>query len=197
MEYFRKIEYDHTKPWLILGKGPSFKKYFKLEGEFNIFGLNHVAELVKCDITHFIDEDVISLKIIKNSKNILCPWHLHQNSNVKFKTLQYNIDNDPIFGGCQNKIYWYNCSTWKNYPNGSIAEIVKVKYFSAEIAFQILGLLGEKKVYSLGIDGGNKYAEKFSKMGLIPFKNRRNGFDDQFKMIEDTLNQFNMVWERL
>jgi len=201
MEYFRKIKYDITKPWLILGKGPSFKNYFKLEGDFNIFGLNHVANLIKCDIAHFIDIDVLNIPLINNSKNILCSWHLHENSKVMRKTLPYIIKNESMFSIADKKIYWYNCSTWKRGPylppEVTRQDIVKVCFFSAEIAFQILGMLGIKKVYSLGIDGGSTYAKQFLNLGLIPFKNRRNGFDDQFKMIEATLQQFNMQWEKL
>ena len=198
MEYFRKIKYDHTKPWLILGKGPSFKKYSELKGDFNVFGLNHVACLVKCDITHFIDADVLTTAIFVNSNNILCPWHLHENNKVMWKTLPHLIKTETAFGSCQSKIYWYNCSTWKKGPYLPVRrEIVKVRYFSAEAAFQILGMLGEKKVYSLGIDGGGSYAVEFIKLGLMPFRNHRETFDEQFEMIDKTLKKLNMTWERL
>lgn len=201
MEYFRKIKYDCTKPWLIAGKGPSFKKIYDLKSDFNIFGLNHVACLIKCDIIHFIDIDVLTLDIIKNSKNILCPYHLHENNKVIWKTLLYHIDNESVFSIANKKLYWYNCSTWKkgHYLPDKVnkKDVVKVRFFSAEAAFQILGMLGEKRVYSLGIDGGNSYAQDFRKIGLIPFRNTRKTFDDQNKMIEATLQQFNMTWEKL
>jgi len=200
MEYFRKLKQDCTKPWLILGKGPSFKKIWTIKRDFNIFGLNHVANLIKCDITHIIDIDVLNLEIIKNSKNILCPWHLHEDSKVMWKALPYHIKHDNYFGACQSKIYWYNCSTWKRghyLPVGIQKEIIKVRYFSVEAAFQILGMLGIKKVYSLGIDGGRAYARDFIKLGLMPFRNNRETFDEQFPMIETTLKQFKMEWESL
>ncbi len=207
MEYFRKIKYDITKPWLILGKGPSFKKIFTIDYEnYNIFGLNHVGNLIKCDICHFIDIDILNGTIINNSKNLLCPWHMHENSKVMWKTLSYAIKYNPMFSiaeSLKNNIYWYNCSTWKgqHFTQQSIRiikpEIIKVRYFSAEAAFQILGMLGIKKVYSLGIDGGYAYAKDFIELGIIPFSNKRKTFDDQFKMIEATLQQFNMKWERL
>ncbi len=202
MEYFRKIKYNITKPWLILGKGPTFKKYKNsLSEEYNIFGLNHVACLVKCDIVHFIDADVLTRAIFVNSDNILCPWHLHENNKVMWKTLPHLIKNEVLFGACQSKIYWYNCSTWKRghyiTPMTKREEVVKVRYFSAEAAFQILGMLGIKKVYSLGIDGGGAYAVAFIKLGLMPFRNQRETFDEQFEMIDKTLKQFNMTWEKL
>ena len=203
MEYFRKIKYDITKPWLILGKGPSFKKYFELKDDFNIFGLNHVGNLVKCDICHFIDIDVLNGTMINNSKNLLCPWHMHENSKVMWKTLPHAIKYDPIFSIAEshkNNIYWYNCSTWKKghyFPPITWNEVIQVRFFSAEAAFQILGMLGVKRVYSLGIDGGYAYAKPFLDLGITPFSNTRKTFDDQFKMIEATLQQFDMVWEQL
>lgn len=201
MEYFRKIKYDITKPWLILGKGPSFSKIDKIKNQYNIFGLNHVADLIKCTITHFIDLDVINFRIIQNSQNILCPWHPHINNKVQFKTLSYHIKNDNLFSIANKKLFWYNCSTWKRghyiTPITRGGEVVKVRYFSAEAAFQILGMLGIRKVYSLGIDGGGCYAKEFIQLGLMPFKNNRETFDDQFKMIDLTLQQYNMEWEKL
>lgn len=200
MEYFRKIKYDPTIPWLILGKGPSFKKIHTFKHDFNLFGLNHVAKLIKCEITHLIDVDVLDIDIFQNSDNILCPWHMHENSKVMWKTLPHLVKTDPQYATANKKLYWYNCSTWKKgsyLPNGIKKEIVKVSFFSAEAAFQILGMLGIKKVYSLGIDGGGAYARDFIKLGLMPFRNNRATFDDQFKMIQKTLNQFNMEWEPL
>ena len=206
MEYFRKIKLDRTKPWLIVGKGPTFKKIYKIQKDFNIFGLNHVAKIIDCDITHFIDIDVLDLDIIKHSKILLCPWHLHENSKIMWKTLPYHINNESFFSIADKKLYWYNCSTWKKshyYPYYAplqrvhVSDTIKVQFFSAEAAFQILGMLGVKKVYSLGIDGGVNYAKDFVKLLLAPFKNTRKTFDDQFQMIEATLKQFNMEWEKL
>jgi len=201
MEYFRKIELDHTKPWLIVGKGPSFKRIHSLKKDYNIFGLNHVAELIKCDITHFIDIDVITSRILVNSKNIICPWHLHENNKVQFKTLEYHTRKPGYYACIGKKLHWYNCSTWKSshyiLSQEMKKEIIKVRYFSAEAAFQLLGFLGIKKVYSVGIDGGCLYDKAFFNLGLMPFTNRRQTFDDQFKMIEETLTQFDMEWEKL
>ncbi len=201
MEYFRKIKLDCTKPWLIVGKGPTFKKIYKIQKDFNIFGLNHVAKIIDCDISHFIDIDILDVDIIEHSKILLCPYHLHENSKVMFKTLPYHINDNVIFSIAKDKLYWYNCSTWKKshfIPNKvNKQDIIKVRFFSAEAAFQILGMLGVKKVYSLGIDGGVNYAKDFVKLFLAPFQNKRKNFDDQFQMIEATLKQFNMEWEKL
>ena len=201
MEYFRKIKLDDTKPWLIVGKGPSFKKIYEIQKDYNIFGLNHVAKIINCDILHFIDIDVLDVDIIKHSKILLCPWHLHENSKVMWKTLPYHIDNESLFSIADKKLYWYNCSTWKkgHYLPDQVNknDIVKVRFFSGEAAFQILGMLGVKKVYSLGIDGGSNYAQDFRKLGLLPFKNRQETFDMQIKNIEHTLVQFDMEWEKL
>lgn len=200
MEYFRKIKLDQTKPWLIVGKGPSFRKIYTFKNDFNIFGLNHVACIIKCDITHFIDLNILNLIIIKNSKNLLCPWHPHENNKVQFKTLPHYVKNEDVYEIADKKLYWYNCSTWKSsayMPPNIGTEIVKVRFFSAEAAFQILGMLGIKKVYSLGVDGGNSYAKDFRDLGLLPLNNQRKTFDNQFPMIQETLKQFDMEWERL
>ncbi len=48
------------RPWLILGKGPSFARRTGVDvGPYNLLSLNHVVREMKVDVAHFIDLDAI------------------------------------------------------------------------------------------------------------------------------------------
>ena len=48
------------RPWLILGKGPSFTKRGQYDlSQFRLFSINHVVREQKVDVAHVIDLDVV------------------------------------------------------------------------------------------------------------------------------------------
>lgn len=204
---FLKLEQkiDWTKEFLILGKGPSFSRRDEVNRfSYNTFGLNHVAEVCPVDFTNVIDLDVLSEKIIKNSKYVLMPWHPHiKNRSFTLNLQQLTIDNKWLqllkrrHGSGKTLTYWYNLSTWKgaHKVNDGFAPIIRAKYFSVEAVMDILGMLGVKKIYTLGIDGGTEYAEEFSH--LTPLTNRRKSFDDQSNVMTEIRRQYQMELVKL
>jgi hypothetical protein len=49
-----------NKPWLVLGKGPTFARRDEFPlGDFNLLGLNNVVDTMAVDIAHIIDLDVV------------------------------------------------------------------------------------------------------------------------------------------
>ena len=183
-------------PWLILGKGPTFEKFVAnpdfYRSNYNILGLNHVGELIECDITNLIDIDVYSERLFKNSTYISIPWHPHVLFRVTKKDLiHYEIKKTiPI----SKKILWYNCSTWKQTHKSPHKPIIVAKYFSSEAAFDLLINMGVKQIYSLGLDGGKDYATFFSSK---PLRNGQATFDKQFKEINKKVKSANIFYKKL
>jgi len=208
---FLKLEekINWNSEFLILGKGPSFSKEalhkinqsskHGIHYDYNIFGLNHVAEVFSVHFTNIVDLDVLNKKIIRNSDNIMMPWHPHiANRPSSLNLQQLTIGNkyldklkrDHVMG--KTMTYWYNLSTWKGKHKKWRAynPTVKAKYFSVEVVIDILGMLGVKKIYTLGIDGGTEYADEFKH--LKPLTNGRKVFDMQFEAIKTLKNQYRM-----
>lgn len=187
-------DFPRNKPYLILGKGPTFENIYKYDLEqYNVICLNHTAEIINCLIFHFIDTECISGKAIHNSKIICCPIFPHINCKAKDDpAVSYFIKYHKFD---LSKLFCYNCSTWKKIPILRYGQIIKAKYFSSEAVFRILGMKGIQTIYSLGIDGGDKYANQFSH--LKPLVNNRKTFDDQFRELNKIVKKWNIEWTRL
>jgi len=192
----RKIPFNN-KPWLIIGKGPSYSNLLKnpeILRNYNTLGLNHVSYNFRTNIALFVDLEVLSQKI--QADWILGPQHPH----IKFKPISKTIAELTCL---PTNFLQYRLSTWKAYNHEAHGNklyakqnpIIKVKFFSAEAAFQILGYLGVKEIHTIGIDGGTAYARQFKK--LKPLTNGQNTFDKQFSMIESTCKCFNINWKKL
>ena len=59
-EWFETTKQDRKRPWLILGKGPSFAKrdQFDLKN-FQLLSLNHAVREQPVAVAHMIDYDVV------------------------------------------------------------------------------------------------------------------------------------------
>ena len=206
IDYMELKEFVHRnkKEWLIVGKGPSFDRIDEFKDKYNIFGLNHVAEHIKVDMTNIIDLDVLSLPIILNSKKVLLPWHPHVNSKVSNHNLEDRLYHTRVpFGSLgllkeallDKKLHWYNLTTWKGIHKRTFSYDIVAKFFSIEAAISILANLGIRKINLLGIDGGTKYAAKFSH--LQPLTNRRPDFNKQFEEIDKKIQKYTLTINNL
>lgn len=182
------------KDWLIVGKGPTFENIDDYDlDQFNIIALNHVANYIPlakpnsnaARLCCLIDLDVLKLVSRYNADPIiLMPLYPH----VGFKPW---IGSEFVDKSYPNVVR-FSCSTWKKEQPDPI---IKVKYNVAEAAFGILIYFGVKKIYTLGVDGGTKYAKTFS--DLTPLTNGRNHFDDQLKAIESQCITNGVMWNKL
>lgn len=188
--------FQQSKPWLVIGKGPTFDKIWNLKGEYYTFGLNHVCEQIPVTIGHCIDLDCLTPEFVENSGYVLMPWHPH----IKFRVTKDDLNqwacrNELLKECLQNKkLYYYYSSTYKGLCPLE-QEIIKVRYFSGEVPFYILGMCGVKKIYSVGIDGGKEYSSEFK--DNIPLQNGRRSFDESIIMIHRTCKKFGIEWIRL
>jgi hypothetical protein len=191
-------EFDLKKPWLILGKGPSFSKIDRIDlTEFNTFGLNHVSSIIPVDIGHFIDLECLSLNLINNSNMVVCPVYPHVYNKCRYIHINEYVDKytDEVASKIKDKLFLYNCTTHKGTPIVELGPYIRVRHFSAEAAFKILALKDVPKIYSLGIDGGTEYSHYFSHLKALT--NGRKAFDYQFEEINNTIKKWDIKWIRL
>src|SRR5439155_5835538 len=71
------------RPWLILGKGPSFARRHCLDlTGYNLASLNHVVRELKVDVAHYIDLDAVEQcadVLPRNAEWLLLPRYPHVN----------------------------------------------------------------------------------------------------------------------
>ena len=177
------------KPWLILGKGPTFSKVWKLIRDKNYYtiALNHVGSVFDADICHVIDIAGLPEK----ANNLFIPLHPH----VDFAPIKRSILESNTLDKFENT-YTYNLSTYKGQTN-KFYPLIRARYFSAEAVFNILSMLRITTINSLGIDGGTEYAEEFFEMGLKPLTNGRDTFDDGIKELTNLCLLKGLTWNRL
>ncbi len=189
---------DRTKPVLVFGKGQTYSKVQITNlSEYQTIGLNHTVEMQSVLLGHCIDLEPLSTRFVQNCKYIILPYHPHINFKVTSKTLPELIHSNQYLEELESlgKILWYNCSTWKGFPQNPAFPLIEAKYFSSEAIFNILARAGIKTIHTLGIDGGYSYAKEFQH--LKPLSNGRESFNEQFPRLKAICKAFQIDWIRL
>ncbi len=187
-EWFSRCQ-GADRPWLLLGKGPSFSKLREYDqGPFLTFGLNHVVRERPVTASHIIDYDVFEQcaeRILGHAKFLLMPLRPHVRNRPGPVTLQDYVRRHPVLRQLEagGRLVGYHLSTsGRRSADGS--PVIQVKYFSAEAALRILTLCGARVVRSLGIDGGADYADEFGDLrSSTLLSNHRASFNEQFAEI--------------
>ena len=183
------------KPWLVVGKGPTFEKVRSVDlDNYRTISLNHTIVEIKSDIFHMIDLDVlygIEEDIERNAKYILMPYYPNIDNKSCDQSLDYFLKQNIFLRemDSQGRLLWYNSSQSKmahlNYP------IIPVKYFSADAVVALLVTSGVTEIWSAGIDGGNTYNNNFSHLNdKTLLSNTQNSFDYQFIAIASMLEKY-------
>ncbi len=173
-----------NRPWLMLGKGPSFgrRHEFDLSG-YNLVSLNHAVREVKVEIAHVIDIDVIhdcEEVIAANCDFLVMPRFPHVQSLPGLASLDDYLRGSAALRRLdeENRLVWYNISTAR--AVGS-SPVISARYFGSEAALGVLGEYGVRVVRSLGVDGGTHYATAFSSDATQTLlSNGQASFDMQF-----------------
>jgi hypothetical protein len=180
-----------SRPWLVLGKGPTFERIGELNLEkYRILCLNDTVREVRCDLAHAIDLEVAlrcADKIDENAKMLVMPWQPHQSCNVGKDTLPDLVEKHAILEKLwkANRLLCYDhCYAKKRSSSGLV---IRVHAFSAEAAIDLLGHGGAREIVMLGVDGGKDYAKSFS--DLTPLENRQPSFDKQWKGIAEAADR--------
>jgi hypothetical protein len=196
-DWIRSQSFDR-KPWLILGKGPTFSRRGEFPlGEYNLMGLNEVAGEMKVDVAHVIDMDVVQKlgeKLLDNCEYLLMPRRPHVGFGSTKKLLEDFFGEVPVLRelDSRGKLVWYNARTGA--PVGD-SPVIEVRNFSSEAALDILGEMGVGKVRSLGVDGGDRYGDEFSELERLG--NGLPSFDAQFRWLEDIAGERGIDYETL
>jgi hypothetical protein len=179
---------SRDRRWLILGKGPSFSRVNEYDASaFRTISLNHVVRERKVDVAHIIDFDVVDQcgeSLLRNAGVLVMPWHPHVHNKSSPETLEDMACGNSILCRLRDegRLLWYNLSTAKDHRVG--APVVRVRYFSAEAALNLLAAAGVRQVRSLGVDGGASYSSRFDDLkDKTLLANSRTSFDDQFQEI--------------
>lgn len=185
-----------ARPWCVLGKGPSFRRRSEVEdlaSRYQLLGLNHVCREEKVHLTHVIDANVLDEvpDIGSRTGYLVMPWHPHVDFKPSPRTLAEFARERPVLSlfDRDERLLWYNASTWQAAPRDGSPK-VKVVWFSAEAAVRLLAMAGVKKIGTLGIDGGSRYAEDFK--DIPPFRGGHTSFDLQTAEIEKTVKEFGL-----
>ena len=182
----------NRKQWLILGKGPSYAELARphLDGYYTC-SLNHVVREHPVDLAHAIDIDVLSEcseAIERNARFLILPYYPHEKFLPSAKSIHDFVRQMPLLQSLksQGRLIWYNLSTSKTQVGSS--PMIEAMNFSAEAAVGILAACGVRTIRSLGIDGGSRYAPRFSDLeGRTLLANTRSSFDVQFGQIAKTI----------
>lgn len=191
-EWFHKTSQDRDKPWLILGKGPSFSKRDQFDvGRFHLLSLNHAVREQSVKVAHAIDYDVVEAcgeAIDKNAEVLVLPWYPHRQNRPGNETLGELARKNVLLRGLaeQGRLLWYNHSLAPRFRDDS--PVVPVRFFSSEAVLNLLATAGVCQVRSLGIDGGTDYSIQFQDLrGRTLLSNGWPSFDIQFAEIAKIL----------
>ncbi|HZN54367.1 MAG TPA: glycosyltransferase [Candidatus Polarisedimenticolaceae bacterium] len=180
------------RPWLILGKGPSFSERdrYDLSG-YRTLALNHVVREGRVDVAHAIDLDVIETAgeaIERQASVLVMPWIPHVKNRAGTRDLASLAAELPALVrlDAAGRLLWYDLSTTRSHRGGR--PVVQARYFSAEAALSLLALAGVRHVRSLGVDGGAAYSAAFDDLsGVTRLNNRHATYDLQFEGLARTI----------
>ena len=188
-----RAEDEASRPWLVLGKGPSFAKRAQYDlTAYSVLTLNHAIRDQRARVAHIIDLDVVGdcAEILSaNADFVVMPWIPHVRNRPGKEDLQSIASGNPVLRALQGegRLLWYNLgSSAPRAQPGS--PVVPVRYFSAEAAIGLLASAGVRTVRSLGIDGGSSYSSEFRDIAdKTLLANGRSSFDQQFAAIANIL----------
>lgn len=198
-EWFDRGERQQDRPWLILGKGPSFGLRGRVDrSAYSTISLNHVVAEQPVFISHIIDMDVVDdcrHVLAENAEWLLMPFHPHVHWRASGLSLKDFVPTVPVLEDFdrRGRLLWYNLHTGPSKGGHPVARGT----FSASVLVDLLGRLGVKEVRSLGVDGGNQYSVQFSHLvDKTLMVNGHRSFDVQFLEIESTMERYSMNYEK-
>jgi hypothetical protein len=192
-DWFRRCG-EPGRPWLILGKGPSFALRERYDlSRFHLLSLNHAVREQAVLLAHMIDLDVVDAcgeALPDQAEYLVLPWYPHVRNAPGARSLEDLVPGHPVLRRMagQGRLLWYDLSTApRRFGPGPV---VRATYFSAEAAVNLLGLAGVRQVRSLGVDGGAGYSADFEDLARRTLlANGQPGFDLQFQGIARTIQR--------
>lgn len=188
---------NESKPWLVLGKGPSLSKFDEINpDDYNIAGLNHVMGTQKVDLGHAIDIEVIKDlgdDVYNNCKHLVMPWIPHRKFRPGSKNLKELVSEIEVLErmSSENRLLFYDLCTAN--LKAEDFEPITVRFFSTEALLTLLGECEFKNIRTLGIDGGSNYDPKFDHLAdKVRLANGVASFDAQFIQFPEIINKYEL-----
>ena len=189
------------KPWLVLGKGPSFSRHTETDlSPYNLLALNHVVREFQVDLAHMIDVDVVeacAAHLPQNCRWLVMPRRPHVGFKPGPMLLEDFVRQIPVLRelDAQGRLIWYNLSSGRAVGD---SPVIPVKFFSIEAALNLLARAGVRTVRSLGIDGGRGYSSAFKDLEQVTMlANGHASFDVQFREIARIVAEHGMDYAPL
>lgn len=184
---------NRTRPWLLLGKGPSFSRLAEFDlRPYNLISINDTVREQSVLLSHVIDLDVLDRAgeaITASAGYLVMPWVPHVDCGAGPATLRELAAQHPVLRelDSRDRLLWYNLSSASQRREGA-SPIIPVAFFSAEACIGLLAAAGARRVRSLGVDGGTRYSPEFADLSdSTRLANRRESFDCQFDVIAQLL----------
>ncbi len=179
------------RPWLVLGKGPSFDKLSQYDlSAFDLMSLNHVVDKIQVVAAHVLDLDVVIAceeSIDKNAQVLVMPWVPHVNNRAGNLDLAELVESNSFLARMhsEGRLLYYNHLPTRIFGN---TPLIEVRYFSSEGAINLLAACGARCIRTLGVDGGASYGQSFFHLsGTTLLSNGRKTFNRQFSQMAKTI----------
>jgi hypothetical protein len=186
-DWFQSLPQLSEKPWLILGKGPSYARYSQFDTNgFHKVSLNHVIREQPVDIAHIIDFDVAidcAAEIDRNAKVLVMPWWPHVKNRAGSDDLPTSLGKHEILRRLRDegRVKFYNLASGKRHGD---TPMIPINFFSVEAVVNLLFLSGIRTMRTLGVDGGTSYSNSFKDLAdKTLLNNGHQNFDIQFRSI--------------
>lgn len=198
IDHVRELTKADPRPWLVVGKGPTSDYLCRVDlAHYHVFTLNHACQLATPAVAHFVDVDALEecrhlLHSLRAAgTHVVMPWHPHVHNKANAKTLE----DYPWTAEFGTHMLSYNATTANTLPRNHALPHIRLRYFSAVAAFNILVATGLRTIYSIGVDGGSEYGQSFDKKTKL--SNGRRSFDVQMPEISYSLHKNKCTWVRL
>jgi Glycosyl transferase family 8 len=183
---------DRERPWLILGKGPSFQLRSRYDlSQYDLMSLNHAVREQPVRLAHMIDFDVAEAcgeVLHGNAGFVVLPWFPHVRNRPGARSLEELLPESTILRRLETegRLLWYDLSTAAR--RHGPGPVVRATYFSSEAALSLLAQAGVARVRSLGVDGGASYSSEFDDLTQSTLlANGRPDFNLQFQGFARTI----------
>lgn len=196
----------HPRRWLVVGKGPSADYLCRHDlDRYHVLTLNHACGLTVPTLAHFVDVDAfadcewLGSPLMRDARLCL-PWHPHVNYKAGERDLAWWTESSHLAARLgeyakSDRLVSYNATTANTLSRNPMLPTLRLRYFSAVAAFNILVAAGIRTIHSIGVDGGKGYAEGLD--GKTRLANGQKTFDVQFPEIRDTIRRNKCTWTRL
>lgn len=171
------------KPWLLLGKGPTFARRDEFDlDDYNLLSLNHVVREIKVTVAHTMGVHIVEAcaeALSRNCDYLVMPRRPFESGRLQ-RSLEEYLPGVPILRELDEagRLIWYN---YELSPPVGRSPVMFGRYSSSVAALCILATMGQKTVYSLGLDGGRLYSPSFTDLRSIDLQPARDHpYDRQF-----------------